>query len=393
MYAEKISLLTGGNDPSYALPLLSSLVSKGTKVDFIGNDEMQRAENVRHKNVNYLNLRGDQTQNVPAKEKLLRVMKYYFRLLKYAAKTDSKLFHILWLNKFVLFDSTLLNVYYKMLGKKIVFTAHNVNAGERDGNDSLLNRLTLWSLYRIVDHIFVHTNKMKQKLIVDFRIKGEKITVIPFGINNYVPNTALTTEEARGKLRLEGQQKIILFFGRIAEYKGLDLLIKGLPKLKESQNDFKLFIAGTVKEGNRKYWENIQKIVEDSNLSAHVIRKIEFIPDEEIEIYFKAADVLILPYKHIFQSGVPFLSYNFGLPVIATDVGSLREDVIDGQTGFICNPADPNDLAEKIALYFQSDLYKNLNENRIKIMEYANDKYSWEKVGQITCGVYRNLLH
>ncbi|MBI4684798.1 MAG: glycosyltransferase [Nitrospirae bacterium] len=87
------------------------------------------------------------------------------------------------------------------------------------------------------------------------------------------------------------------------------------------------------------------------------------------------------------------MAYNFGLPVIVTDVGSLREDIIEGETGFICKPEDPQDLAEKIEMYFQSDLYKNLDENREKIIKYANEKYSWEKIGEKTVEVYKRLIN
>ncbi|MBI4684793.1 MAG: glycosyltransferase [Nitrospirae bacterium] len=86
------------------------------------------------------------------------------------------------------------------------------------------------------------------------------------------------------------------------------------------------------------------------------------------------------------------MAYNFGLPVIATDVGSLREDIIEGETGFISKPEDPQDLAEKIELYFQSDLYKNLESKRQKIIDYANEKYSWEKIGEKTVEVYKKLI-
>src|SRR5260370_31206150 len=82
-------------------------------------------------------------------------------------------------------------LYYKIMGKKIAFTAHNVNAGKRDANDSVLNRLSLRIQYRLADHIFVHTERMKDELVEEFGIRKEAITVIPFGINNSVPEKEL----------------------------------------------------------------------------------------------------------------------------------------------------------------------------------------------------------
>lgn len=92
------------------------------------------------------------------------------------------------------------------------------------------------------------------------------------------------------------------------------------------------------------------------------------------------------------HSFLGILGYNFGLPVIATDVGSFREDIIEGQTGFICKAEDPEELAHKINEYFQSDLYANLESNRKKIIEYAADKYSWETIGKMTCDLYSRVL-
>ena len=124
-----------------------------------------------------------------------------------------------------------------------------------------------------------------------------------------------------------------------------------------------------------------------------VIEKIEYVPDEETELYFKAADVLILPYTHVFQSGVLFLGYSFGLPAIAADVGTLKEEIIEGETGFVFKPQDSSDLARKIDKYFKSELFRNLEARRAEIKAYANERYSWDKVATITTAVYSDLLY
>jgi glycosyltransferase involved in cell wall biosynthesis len=80
------------------------------------------------------------------------------------------------------------------------------------------------------------------------------------------------------------------------------------------------------------------------------------------------------------------------LPVIATDVGSIREDVIEGRTGFICSPRDAADLAATIEKYFASDLFKSLDTCRRRIRDYANAKYSWQSVAHTTSRVYEALL-
>ena len=120
--------------------------------------------------------------------------------------------------------------------------------------------------------------------------------------------------------------------------------------------------------------------------------RAEFIPDDEAEVYFKAADVFVLPYRHIYQSGVLFLGHSFGLPVLAADVGSLKDEIIEGKMGFVFRPEDPVDLARAIEGYFASDLYANLNTRRREIRDFATVQHSWDVVGQITISEYADLL-
>ena len=386
----RIALLTGGGDKPYALGMAAALTSVGIRVDFIGSDDLNVPEVVGNPRVNFLNLRGDQRSEASAIAKMRRVLRYYLRLIGYAATAKPKLFHILWNNKFQLFDRTLLMLYYKLLGKKIVLTAHNVNAGKRDSNDSWLNRLSLKIQYNLSNHVFVHTNGMKQELISDFRIPAGKVSVIPFGINNTVPSTSLSSAQARRQLSISEGDKTLLFFGNIAPYKGLEYLISAFAELSNKGRSYRLIIVGKPK-GSEGYWKQIHQAIARAGIGDRVIERIEYIPDEETELFFKAADVLILPYTRVFQSGVLFLGYSFGIPAIVADVGSLKEEIIEGQTGFVFNPQDSSDLASKIDEYFKSELFRDLETRRAEIKAYANERYSWSKVAMITAATYSRL--
>src|ERR1700740_2543234 len=130
-----VALLTGGGDKPYALGLATELMAKGVSLDLIGSDDLDLEEFRCKPGVNFLNLRGDQRPDASLVEKVTRISKYYVRLICYAATAKPRIFHILWHNKFDFFDRTLLMLCYKLLGKRIVFTAHNVNAGRRDSKD------------------------------------------------------------------------------------------------------------------------------------------------------------------------------------------------------------------------------------------------------------------
>ena len=385
------ALLTGGFDRPYAYGLAMALVREGVRLDVIGSDQVDSPEMHTTAGLRFLNLWPQQTTRTEL-SKLFRVTKYYARLLRYTATARPTVFHILWNSKVQLFDRTLLMLYYKATGKKIALTAHNVNQGRRDGNDSLLNRLTLRIQYGLTDHIFVHTQKMKDELIGEFDVQEQRVTVIRHPINDAFPDTRLTSAEAKRRFGLQNSDKAILCFGRIKPYKGIEHLLAAFQKLAKDDQNYRLIVAGEVQKGNEEYLNQIKRIVPSELEGGQVILKTQFIPDEDMEMYLKAADLMVLPYNEIFQSGVLFLAYSFGLPVVATDVGSFKEEIVEGTTGFLCRPADSTDLARVIKNYFGSDLYNNLGQTRKEIKNHANIHHSWSAVAELTRNAYAKLV-
>src|SRR5271168_4517123 len=136
----------------------------------------------------------------------------------------------------------------------------------------------------------------------------------------------------------------------------------------------------------------MREAIHEDVRKGRILLREDYIPDGETEVYFKAADVLALPYRHIYQSGVLFLGYRFGLPVLAADVGSLKDEIVEGKTGFVFKPEDPADLARTIERYFASDLYAGLNGRRQTIQDFVREQHSWDVVGQRSMAVYAELL-
>jgi glycosyltransferase involved in cell wall biosynthesis len=340
----------------------------------------------------FLNLQSTSQANHSRAKRTRKLLAFYVRLLHYASTAKPKVFHILWNNKLEFFDRTLLMLYFKLLGKKIALTAHNVNMRARDGNDSALNRLSLKVQYRLVDHIFVHTQKMKDEIIEAFGPKENAVSVIPFGVNNAVPHTELTPTEARRRLGIRDGEKTMLFFGAIRPSKGLEYLVDAFGQLAAKHANYRLIIAGERKKGYEQYVDSIRLTISQDPNRSRVIEAIQYVPDADTELYFKAADVAVLPYTDIFQSGVLFLSYSFGLPVIATDVGSFADDVVVGRTGFLCKPCDSVDLAKAVEMYFESGLFKSLESRRQEIQDHVRARHSWEVVGTATRNIYAAWL-
>jgi D-inositol-3-phosphate glycosyltransferase len=388
----RVAVLTGCKDRPYAFGLAMALIAKGVSVDMIGSDEEDSPELHVTPNLRFLNFRGSQNEGDKFATKLRKVTIYYALLIRYAMRSKPAILHILWNNKFEYFDRTLLMLYYKLLGKKIALTVHNVNQAKRDLQDSQLNRLTLKIQYSLSDHFFVHTKKMKDELIQDFGVAERAVTIIRHPINSAFPDTNLTSADAKRQLGLKSNEKAILFLGRIKPYKGIEYLLTAFQQLVTRDGTYRLIVAGEPHKGSEAYLDEIRRIVARDFGQDKVILKVQFIPDEEMELYLKAADVLVLPYKDIFQSGILFLAYNFGLPVVATDVGSFREEIVEGETGFICEPGNAADMARTLETYFLSGIYRELGTRRQEIRDYANRVHSWDAVAALTSAVYSEMV-
>lgn len=393
-----ISLLTGGGEKHYQLGLISGLARHDLIIEVIGSDKMAGSEELNKNNIRFINLRGGQNYNSNLFEKALRIVKYYLKLFNYVIKTDSKLFHIQWLNKFYFFDRTLLTLFYKVMGKKLVFTVHDVDKNKVVTEDYYTKKekkqyngyFSTKLMYNLVDCLIVHNNRVKKEIINNYRISGEKIVTIPHGINPLGLTNDVSSKEARNKLNISTDKKVILFFGNIAANKGLEILLDCFNDLIETDDRYFLIIAGAPRIKQDTY---IASIVERINKvkKEYILSNLTFIPDGDVKYYFMSADCLVLPYKFVYQSGVTYLAYSFGLPVIATDVGNFREEIVEGETGFISRSNNKESFKLAIEEYFNSNLYKNIIQTRISIKEYAVSNYSWDKIADTHLSAYNKL--
>lgn len=178
----------------------------------------------------------------------------------------------------------------------------------------------------------------------------------------------LPKEAARRRLRL-GEEPLLLYFGYIRKYKGVLTLLDALPHVVE-QLGAKAIIAGEFYEDKEPYLAKIKAL----DLSPHVIIADRFIPDEEVNLYFSAADVMVLPYLSATQSGIVSIALNYDLPCIVTDVGGLPEVVHHRKTGLVVPPGNPRALAEVIVGYFKE------SDRKAMARHIADEKrrYSWE---------------
>lgn len=181
----------------------------------------------------------------------------------------------------------------------------------------------------------------------------------------------LNREEALAILGLEPTNKYLLFFGFIRDYKGLDLLIESLVNL---PSDTHVIVAGEAYGPFEKY----QKIIDSLGLGDRVHLFTEYISDSEVSTYFSASDVCMLPYKGATQSGITAISHHFNLPIIATDVGSLKENIRHNDTGLIVSQPESKLIAEAVDHYFTAKLKLPFSKN----IEVEKSENSWENFAQ-----------
>jgi D-inositol-3-phosphate glycosyltransferase len=386
----KITIFNGAGQVDYMYGLVSGLVKRQDDSIDVLDIDITKDLFTPFNNVKYYQVFRKIPYNSPFIAKAKNIIRFYTLQLWYIVSHKPRVVHFQWLDRFIMIDRIILPGLARFRGHKVVLTVHNINAGKRDNRDHWFNRLSLRILYKIANRLIVHTSQSKDELLKEFPINESKVCVIRHGMNNRVSRKGLTTAQSRTTLNIGPSEKVVLFFGNIDYYKGLDLLIESLNFLpKEFGNDFRLLIAGNSKIA--EYTNSIIEIIEKSDLKSKISSRISHIPDDEVEQYFMAADCIILPYRRIYQSGVIFMAYTFGLPIIVSDIGNFRNDMIAGKTGFLLPVNSPEEMSKAIITYFNSGLYQNLPETREIIIKWAKENYSWDAIGIETRKLYESL--
>lgn len=382
-----VSVYNGGGQSDYLYGLVSGLVTTPIKKIDILDINLAAPLFTKFENVRFHEVYRYQKKGSTFSQKAKNLLRFYYLQAKHLITSKCDIIHFQWLDRFYLTDRVLLPLIVRISGHRVVLTVHNVNAGKRDNKDTFYNRVTLNLLYRICNHLIVHTEKSKTELISDFNVKPDKVSVIRHGMNNKVSQKGLTQYEAREALQIPVNKKVVLFFGNIDYYKGLDILLDSLPFLTEKlREDLILLIAGNYK--STEYIRNIREKISLNTTQAEIISNVRYIEDEEIERYFMASDCIVLPYREIYQSGVLFMAYNFGLPLLATRVGNFENDIIDEKTGLLIDDITPEAVAKSIEKYFASEIYHNQEETRTFIKNWSYRQFSWENIGDETFRMY-----
>jgi glycosyltransferase involved in cell wall biosynthesis len=273
-------------------------------------------------------------------------------------------------------------VILKVLRKKIkvVFLCHNVLPHEKFPFQKALTAAVL----KQGDAFIIHSSPDEHNLR---ELLGENYTNIKKNVHpayQFMSIKKKSKAEARKELKINNDIILLLFFGFVREYKGLKILLDAFPKILVENESCKLLIAGDfLKNEKCDYIDRIDFCKQKTGDSIIVVDK--YIPDNEIEKYFAACDLVVLPYLSATQSGVVQIAYGFNKPVVVTNVGGLPEVVIDGETGYIVPPNDAGALADAVNIFLHEPNKEKFAENIAK----EAYKYSWDRLTEVVEELYQ----
>jgi glycosyltransferase involved in cell wall biosynthesis len=247
--------------------------------------------------------------------------------------------------------------------------AHNIEFHEK----WLFSKLLTKKLLKLTDYVVTLSGSVyedAQRLIGRNLSNNRNRTKILKGFHplyDFHNREQYSKEQAKRILGFP-DKKIILFFGYIKPYKGIDLLIRSFPFIKEEYPGTVLIILGEVYGTKEKYYS----LIEETGFREDILLEDKYIPSAEVELYFKGADVLVLPYRQATQSGVVQTAYVMDLGVVVTPVGGLPEMVVKEKTGVVADSVSEKGIASAIIHYFELDqelIRQNISE--------LQKEYSW----------------
>ncbi|MGC8654161.1 MAG: glycosyltransferase [Candidatus Kryptoniota bacterium] len=269
-----------------------------------------------------------------------------------------------WIPFFAPLFGTVARISKKLSGCKVLFICDNVVPHEGTPVDRFL---TKWA-FKPVDFFIVQSKSVEKDLLALMR--NPVYRNVPHPVYE-IFGESISRKVARKELGFNENEKVALFFGFIRAYKGLKVLLEAMPVVLKNVN-LKLLVVGEFYEDPKPYID----FIKEHGLVGNVILIDKYVPNRDVALYFSAADLVVLPYVSATQSGIVQIAYNFGIPVIVTDVGGLSEVVTNGVSGYVVEPNSPITLADAIVKFYSND-----NAARLKRgAQMQKEKYSWENL-------------
>lgn len=314
----------------------------------------------------------------PAPWRALKFLLAYRRTLADASSRGVRIAHLHF------FRASLLERFsvhaVRRQGLAVVATAHDVQSLGESDRPAVASRL-----YGAVDRVIVHNLASRDEL--ERLVPGIRPDVVPHGNYLHHLGPSIERQEARRLLDLPAEAPIALFFGQLKRVKGLDLLLEAMAQVVKDLPTARLLVAGRAwKDDPTRYLELAQEL----DIASHVDMRHGFVPEELVPAHFAAADLVVLPYRRVYQSGVLLLAMSYQRPVLVADLPAMLETVEDDASGFTFRSNDAADLASRlVSLLPASD---RLDRTARRGYEQVRRNNDWRDIGRQTLATYRRTL-
>jgi len=358
-------IISHGLDQHYTINFSNGLAKNKAKISLITWDELNTQS--LDPSITCYNLIGNNDYRRSFLAKLIGFALYHLKLIMFVVKNKRSNVHIIGLFRYPVLMGIIECIILRAFSKKLIITVHNLLPHD---SHTFKNELIYKIIYKIPNYLIVHTEKMKNSLVNYYDVNESKVFTMHHGLNEVMQAPKNDKRECRVDLGIPEDKIVLLLFGKIAPYKGIDTFLKTFELLDEN---YFCVIAGKVGASyGEAYSKHIDQLVNKNKNSHRIIFKNEFIDDQLVPLYFQASDMLVLPYKNIDQSGVLLLALTMGVPIIAFNVGSFSE-YISEESGVIVDEKNNAGLLKAIKKF---DLSKY---DKVVIKSLAK-KYNWEEV-------------
>jgi D-inositol-3-phosphate glycosyltransferase len=272
----------------------------------------------------------------------------------------------------------------RIVARKVVITVHDVESFQTATGR---RRAIIGKFYRLADWLIVHNEITRADLVERVGVPSAKISVIAHG--NHIESVVGMADSATAKhsFGIEESKKVVLFIGHIKQVKGLDLLIQAIPEVAREVPEAVFLIAGRPWRSDFSQYQNL---IDELGISDLCMLHIGFIPNEDLERYYAAADIVVLPYRRIYQSGVVIMAMSSERCVVVSDLPGMTEIVTDGQNGYVFSRGSKDALAKQLIQVLKNDLGRKHAAEMA--LEYMQQHHDWEQIGKSTAEIYQSIL-
>ena len=340
-------------------------------------------------------------------EKVWSSYLYPFQIFKKVTMDKPQVVHIqhefnMFGSLYTILVSPILYLLLKLTGVKIVSTVHTVirpwEVNQQYVTEMISEKSRFFALpikvltiliyqpLRLSNSIIVHLPSQKEVLCKHYKIKENKIVVLPHGVDDPIQNV---NEKVAMKWQDRlNHRKIVLYFGFIHPRKGIEYLVEAFRKFSIGEDDWVLLVAGGISKGHAKYLDKLKMIVNSGDLNSKVVFT-GFLPVEDVHALYNLSEFIVLPYTHVVGNSAPAsLAMQHGTPIIASDLSPFCEDLENGKEAILCPPRNPDAIVKAMSLLTNNPSLKNDISNNLRSKA---SKRSWAIIASAIYELYLKL--